>query len=375
MSDDSAPRTVWSVEVPKAGGGSLEVVAEGLLVRGPGWLGVFSFEGERRWTAEAVTQRSNWPVMLDAESVAQIEQGHVVIRDCGTGVVRSRWAAPGACELAVAPWGDVVFLQVGADRSRVFRCLTRDGRERWAVPLTGGMSDYPSTPFGVSDVVVIARSGGLWAYEESGAARWVAGWAGIREPSELAPDDRVNLDQGATRIDRDRAIVWLSGPDDRSMVELDGRVPVMRTVSKRPRLRLPVAVLPALSGDYRLAGFRGQRDIGHMDYVYPISVLNSDGIQQWEHQLPARPQGLAPAAGGGVVAGGSPTAKVWREYGKWQDLSRQTFVRLIDGAGAEVWTWYAPGLVSQLPVAGPDGTVYVGAEGRLFALAAGRENT
>jgi hypothetical protein len=369
MSDGRVPETWWSVDVPRAGGGSIDVVANGLLVRGPGWLGVFSFKGERRWLAEAVTDTSSWPVLLDTESVAQIEQGSVVIRDCGTGALRSRWAAPGASRLAVAPWGDVVFLQVGEGRKRTVRCLTRDGRERWAVPLTSGMSDSPWTPFAVSDVVVIARSGGLWAYDESGAVRWVAGRAGVREPSALAADDRVKLYGDAIEIDRNRALAWLSWYDGGSMVEIDGRGPVMRTVAERSTLELPVAVLHALSGDYRLAGFRGQIDNGHMDYVYPIRVLNADGTLVWEHQLPARPRGLAPAAGGGVVVGASPSPKVWREYGKWQDLSRQTFVRLVDAAGAEVWTWYAPGLVTQSPVAGPDGTVYVGSEGRLYALA------
>jgi hypothetical protein len=369
MSDGRAPEILWSVDLPKAGGGSLDVVADGLLVRGPDWLGMFSFKGERRWLAETVTDTLDWPVLLDAESVAQIEQGFVVIRDLATGLVRSRLAAPGSSLLAAAPWGDVLFLQVEDDRSRTVRCLTRDGRERWAVPLSDDMPDFPCTPFAVSGVVVIARSGALWAYDESGAVRWVAGRAGVRGPSALAPDETVELADDAIEIDRNRVLVRLSWHEGRSLVEIDGRVPGMRTVLERATLRQPFAVLPSSSGDYQLAGFRGQVDLGHMDYVYPIRVLSSDGTLVREHQLPARPLGLAPVPGGGFVVGASPSPRVWREYGKWQDLSSQTFARLVDRAGADVWTWYAPGLITQSPVAGPDGTVYVGSEGRLYALA------
>jgi putative pyrroloquinoline-quinone-binding quinoprotein len=371
MSDGSTPKTSWSVELPAAGGGSLDVVAHGLLMTGPGWLALFSLEGERRWVTDAVTTAFDWPVMLDEHTVGQIEQGHVVIRACGTGAVSARWPAPMASNLAPAPWGDVLFIQVGEDRKRMVRCASRDGRERWAVPLSSDPPDFPRDPFAVSDTVLIPRAGALWAYDQAGAARWMVDRTGLHAPADEqvpARGDRVKLATDALSIDRDRAFVQLSWYESGGMMEIDGRSPSMRQITERRPLRLPLAVLPVSDGSYRLAGSRGQVDIGHMDYVYPIRVLRPDGTTVWEHQLPARPTSLAATPDGGFVTSGTPTERIWREYGKWQDLSDQMFVRLIDAAGAEVWTWYAPGPITHAAVAARDGTVYVCSDGRLFAL-------
>jgi hypothetical protein len=367
MSDGPVPAQRWVAELPQAGGGSLDIVAGGLLVAGPEWTSVLTAEGRPRWTAPAAARAGDWPVALDDATVARIEEGAVVIRDGAGGDVLSRWPAARSSLLTAAPWGDVLLLHIADDLRQAVRCVTRAGSERWSVPLGAGQP-RPALPFfPVADVVVVVRDGLLWAYDRDGRPRWAADRAGVWSADERpAAPDAVAVD-GVTRIDAGRVLAEVTGAEGAALVEIDGRGPALRMVAEPAVLRPQLAVAPGADG-YRVAGYLGQVDAGHMEYVYPVRMLGSDGTTIWDHRLPARGRSLASTPDGGVVAGASPTARVWREYGAWQDLSRQTFARLIGPAGAEVWTWYAPGLISHAPLAGPGGAVYVGSEGRLFAL-------
>jgi hypothetical protein len=174
----------------------------------------------------------------------------------------------------------VLFTQVGENGKRMVRCVSREGRERWAVPLSSDPPDFPWAPFAVTDLVVIARAGALWACDETGEARWAADRTGVHaQPDGAAPTsgDRVELVGDALRIDRDRAFVALSWYDGSGMMEIDGQGPAIRQVAERRPLRLPLAALPVADGNYRLAGFRGQVANSGSPEAAPSSELPDGG--------------------------------------------------------------------------------------------------
>lgn len=365
----AAPELRWSVTLPTTGGGSVTALPDGFLITGPQWIAEMGPDGAKRWTAPARNGPFDPPVVIDDDAFAAIEDGAVVVRGRRAGGEAARWAAPRSSTLAAAPWGDLVYSQVADDFTATVQCVDRMGRRRWSVPLTG-VDVVHHVPFAVGDAVVVARRGGLWAYDAEGEAAWVAGLDGVRVPPEVSeptPDERCEPAGEPLRVDADRVLVELSWHGGHRLVELDGLARRMTTVVNEPRMRDPYALLTAGAG-YRVAGRQNSVDIGHMDYRYPVLAVDPGGEVAWRHLLEAPFDWLAPAPGGAVVVAGTPTVKRWRDYGRWQDLSAETFVRYLDAAGEPVWTWYAPGLITHLPAVAADGTVLVGSEGRLFAL-------
>jgi hypothetical protein len=301
-------------------------------------------------------------VVLDDRAFAVIEDEHVVIREIATGDVVSRWAAPESSNLTATPWGDVLLVQKAAAGERLMQCRSLSGELRWSCP----PPDFPWPAFAAGDFMVLAQSGSLRAYGRSGTVRWVAGHDGVRDPER--PGDPVVMTDYPVRIDRDRVLVHLSWATGRGVFEVDGAEPGIRAADAV--MRSPATTVIGPERDYLIVSALGRSDIGHMDYVWPLRLQRLDGTVIWEHRVPAEFDSVTVAPAGGFVVSGSPSDKIWTDYGQWQDLSDRTFARLIDADGDEVWTWYAPSLVAYSAVTDSDGTVYTGSDGKLFALVA-----
>jgi len=108
-----------------------------------------------------------------------------------------------------------------------------------------------------------------------------------------------------------------------------------------------------------------------MDWQFPIVLLDARGNRLWEHQLRTPPTQLLNGRDGALFVSSTPSLTRYDRYRTWQDFSKDAYLRCLGPDGVERWTWYAPGPLTHLPVARPDGVVYLGSEGRLWALADG----
>jgi hypothetical protein len=318
------------------------------------------------------------PVITPDGAFVRIEGNVIVTRDLGTGRVVGSTPAPLASGLCLAPWGDLLYSQADPGGSPAVRCVTRDGRHRWSVPIKDP-APLIYEPFALGDVAVIEQGGALRALDGNGGMPWLADLDGVRPPRPAdagsrpaaRPEPAVSLRAAPARLDGNRAIVELSWHSGRGLYLLDGAVARLAPVAVPSPARGPYAVLRRSPDEYRIAGLGSQVEVGHLRWEHPVVAIGPDGAPAWEHRLAAEATALTPTFDGSVIVAASPTAQRWNDYHHWYDLTTETFVRCLDFEGTERWAWHPPAPITHRPVVSHDGTVYVGSDNRLWAFATG----
>jgi hypothetical protein len=150
--------------------------------------------------------------------------------------------------------------------------------------------------------------------------------------------------------------------------------PVNRVVERYAEWMVPdypIGVIPDTGTGFRVA-MQGRRyEVREMEWEWSLVLLDSAGNRLWEHRLPTEPTSVVPGADGTVIVSSTLTRKRWEDYHKWQDLSKDNYVRCLAPDGTARWTWYAPAWLSHLPRIGSDGFLYTGSAGRMWILPAG----
>lgn len=366
VTSDTTP--TWSVELPFADGSLYRDDADGCLVATESAVAAVRADGQVRWSADVPFYRSREPIARDGK-IFRIEDGCIVTRDLATGqATGSIEIGPDGNSLDFDAWGGFVFRQVARSGEPRLRSVTALGEPRWTVPMTQGMDAFDLRVFG--DLVVADFDERLRAYDLDGRARWVAWpYAGITDPDPAAIPRAVEHDQvkGLWAYD-ERALLarfdWSDGGGYYLVDTLGRSHPFVTTRQVGP----PLAVVTGLTGGPRLA-IQGPRSQVGLDYTYRVWMVEGEGAV-WEHVMDVAPTGLREGAGGTLIVTSTPTQRRWETYHWLSPLWHETFVRCLEPDGATRWTWYAPGMISQHPVVRPDGVVYVGAAGRLYALPA-----
>jgi outer membrane protein assembly factor BamB len=134
------------------------------------------------------------------------------------------------------------------------------------------------------------------------------------------------------------------------------------------RPHTPVTLLRGGDGEYRVAVQGRKHEVRQLEYEWSVVVLDLAGLTLWAHRLHAPPLRFVSGANGTLIVSGTPTRKIWDAYGRWQDLSKDPYVRCLAADGTPLWTWYGPGPLTSGPLVGPDGMIYVGSQGRVWAL-------
>jgi hypothetical protein len=233
-------------------------------------------------------------------------------------------------------------------------------------------------PFALGDVVVFGRHGALWAFDRNGEARWVADLRGVHPPSSEddsprlpeEPQAALRLEDAPARLDEERVVVELSWYTGRGLYRLDGGAHELAPVAVPSPALPPFAALPRPPTEYRIVGTGPNVEVARLEWEYPVVAIEPGGVLAWEHRLPAPALSLVSTPGGNLIAAASPSFKRWSDYHEWYDLSAEMFVRCLGPDGRALWTWYAPGPLTHLPVVSATGIVYVGCDNRLWAFAA-----
>lgn len=186
----------------------------------------------------------------------------------------------------------------------------------------------------------------------------------------MEPGSDVVLSAPPIRLNETRVIVELVQHAGRGLYLLDGAPVDLSAVAVPSPARRPYAAVPWSPTEYRVVGLASQVAVGQQQWEYPPVAFEPGGGRAWEHRMVAQALSLSPAPDGNLIVSSSPTMKRLQAYHQWYDLSGETFVRCLGPDGATRWTGYAPGPITHHPVVAPDGTVYVGSDQRLWALAA-----
>ncbi|MBO0808069.1 MAG: hypothetical protein J2P32_07185 [Actinobacteria bacterium] len=374
---------LWSLPLP-FGGGHIEVMPSGGYVVSAGaTISVFDQVWRLRWSAAYTGPFTGETTVVAPDgAMIRIENETIVTRSPEIGQVVGAVPVPLGSHLHLAPWGDLLYSQAAAPPGTgqipsSLCCVDRTGRFRWSVTLDrAGPLVYGPIPLG--DMVIVPRRGLLWAYDHAGQSQWVADDRGIREPRAEDEYRRpafsepgsggVTLVHEPVLLDADRMLIGLRSPGRAGLYLLDGAIPRITGISAP--VGRPVTVVPGSSTEFRVVGLGRRFEVSRMDWRYPIRCFESDGRELWEHRLPTEPIHLSAAPNGNFITAASATATRWEKYGQWFDLSQETFVRCLNPDGTERWTWRASGPITQEPAIGADGTIYVGAERKLWAFAA-----
>jgi hypothetical protein len=372
---DEIARPLWSVDLGLSPGRDVRLDARGRwLVATSTMLASFEPDGRRRWEVETLG-KAQPPVLANDGSLLRVEGDLVVSRDPDSGALVRSFSAPLAFHVTVDPWGGLIYSQADPGGVAMLRCVTMTGASRWSLPLDGpGPLALPALVAG--DTAVVQYGGLLRALDRNGEARWLAGHGGFRDVDrggEVVAAEEADTTWTSTRLVNPTTLLaalrWHTG---HGLFLVDAAA---RTVKRYVNGFVPQAPILVISGmpedSYRVAVQGPMYEVRQMDWQWSVVMLDSSGSRLWEHRLHAPPLWLARAADDTLIVSGTPTRKRWADYGKWQDLSKDAYVRCLNADGTQRWTWYGPGPLTNHPVVGPDGVVYVGSEGRLWALPPG----
>lgn len=333
-------------------------------------LASFTPDGARRWRVDTPDATGGFVTAPDG-AILRVEGDRIVTRDPDSGEVAGTAPAHGAQEITLDPWGGLLYLARDPAGAGGLRCTSVTGADRWSVPLAG--PEPASAPVAVGDSALVQHGGSLCAFDREGRVRWSAGHDGFREPDAAGPApveaDRLWL---APRAVGGQAFLvgWEWQTSHRRLFLVDWAARTVTPYADGIVPKPPVAVLPAAGAGFRTAVQGPRREVRRMEWQWSVVMLDDAGEPAWEHWLPTEPAGVLPGEGGTLIVAGTPTSRRWEAYGRWQDLSRDTYVRCLGPGGDGRWTWYAPGPQTHLPRRGRDGLVYVGSQGRLWALPA-----
>jgi hypothetical protein len=359
---------LWSVDLP--GGGLLPDRSGGCLVATRAGLASFARDGRLRWQTAALGDAPELPVQAPDGAVVRVEGDAVVTRDAATGQVVRSFAALRAARLAVAPWGGLVHSEYDPAGTATLCATTFDGERMWSRKLAERA--HPAyRPLAVEDAVVVCQLGRLTAFDHSGSVGWSAG-------RDRFHDQDLNEDVAGRDADRVWSEPLRAGPAAvlfglrwDTGIELflaDAATRTVRSYVSSVVARNPIAVVRPIEDGLRVAAQGPRFEVRQMDYRWPVVLLDESGARVWQHPFPVEPRGLYAGIGGSLIVTASPSRKRWELYGRWQDLSKDVFVCCLDADGAQRWIWYPPGPLSTGAVVGPDGVIYVGAAGKLWAL-------
>jgi hypothetical protein len=216
---------------------------------------------------------------------------------------------------------------------------------------------------GFRDRIVVASRTLVRGYDLAGGHLWTADRNGFRaDPADLSPGPGRLAGRPATLPDG-RLVAELSEPMSRGFYVFDpGARRVDRVSPPVGGLHRPLVAMP----ENRLV-LLGPTERDAVEVWWTVIMVDLAGVLLWSHKLAAEPLALL-ASGGRVVAVSSPSPERWRQYHPWQDLSDTLFVACIGPAGERLWTWHPPMPLTWQPAIADDGTVYVAAPERLWAL-------
>jgi hypothetical protein len=362
-----AAQPLWSVELdqrPGSGGTLLTDGGGGCLVVTSESLTRYAPDGTRDWQVVPLGSVYEPPVAGADGRISWVEGAQVVTRNPGDGEVLGSFTDANATELAWTPWGDLLYRAENPDGTATLRCRSVRGEEIWARSFrgTGPLVQHPAS-FG--DVVLVHFDGKLRAFAQDGTERWTASRAGFQDTTESADEQMWSF---PVVLGPSRLLAGFEWPAGRGLYLVDTEAGEVTPFAADRAVLGPLAVLPG--AEFRLA-MRGPRyEIREKEWEWSVVVLDSAGRLSWEHRLPADMKKLTAGRDGRLVIAGTPSRKRWESYHKWYDLSAESYVQSVGNDGRVEWTWPGPGPLTHLPVVGAGGTLYVGSEGKLWALPA-----
>jgi hypothetical protein len=354
---------LWSVDLGLHAADSVQPDPRGVLVSTKDELIALGADGHTRWRV-ACGPTTAAPLPRPDGRIISAENAHLVLRDGQSG--RAEGALPAARAFMLTPdaWGGVLVSQPNLAGGVLMSRLDPSGALRsWAV--LPGPPRLDALPVPLTNAVVVLHDGQVTVLDPHGAV-WAAA---TRAGFVRGRPDTGDAVWASPRAAGPMAVVFgLRGPHaSPGLFRADVAAGTVEAFAPWLVPGLPVEVIPDHDGGFAVAANGPRYEVGHLAYEHTIVLIGADGQTRWEHRLAPEPAAVA-AATTGLIISATPTEERWQQYSRWQDLSPQTLVRSVGPDGSTRWTWHPPGAITNHPRVGPDGTVYVGATGRLWAL-------
>lgn len=347
---------VWSVDLGQPGAGITPNGQGRLIVSTKDSLSALGPDGAQLWRV-VTTPAVGAVVPLPGDRFTRIEGDHVVWRLLATGEVLGGVPVAGARSLRADPWGGLVFTQPDGDRL-MLRRIGPDGAPVWTVPAPVPTGRFLMPPTVLANRLVFDHDDAVFVVEADGAV-----W-----PVPLPPDSTLWLGPRATGPTT--VLVGLRWAQTANRLFLiDTNNGTVHPYAGTTTTTYPVTVIPGLGADFRVALPAPSRELRPQDWDYGVILLDAAGRPLWEHRTTAPPASLSAGTGGAVIVAATPDRQRWDEYSPWQDLTAEVFVACLGPDGTPRWSWTPPAWLSQLPVVGPDGMVFVVSQGTVWALA------
>jgi len=376
----SSAEPLCSAELPSAGGGTIVVGADGrCFVSFHDRVAAVRPRGQLEWSVETSLRWGGGPVALSGRRLLIFEDPDssapvLVIRDQDTGAVLKRLTVDGDGTGRAVPFADgrIALVLLAKGRSSL-QMLAPGGTTLWSRRLDHFVSGAPLLCNGL---LALNDGAMIEAYDLDGTLCWTADASGIDDNGAPKPHDRVDAAINALliRVTDGLLVASMMSPTGAGLwaIDLVGRS--VRPLDDRVRIFPPLAV-PELPGHGRcLIGLGPRREVSYATWHWSVRAIRLDGSPVWEYDLETKPRGIKADAAGNVLVWSSTTAKRWKQYHPWYDMARECVVYAISATGQKLWTWQAPGPLTHAPVIGARGEVYVGSEGRLWALGGERSS-
>jgi hypothetical protein len=365
---------LWSLDLDLRGGLGVQLDQRGrLLVSRNSTLTSFMPDGQLNWEVTTLGETAGPIAVLPDGGLIRGEGDHLVTRDADSGAVVRSFPAPRARAVIADPWGGLVYVEANPGSAAVLHCTTETGTPRWTI-----VEEEPSLippPVAMADSIVLAYDHSVRIVDQAGKVRWLVAHDGFHDPQAWMPPASEEIDSVWLRPIPVGPITMLVGlswyTSHKRLFLADTAARTVQPYADWMVPTNPLAVLPWPDGGFRVALPGPRYEVRQMEWEWSVVMLDRAGNRLWEHLLHTEPTAVTPGPAGTLIVASRPERRRWDLYHEWQDMSKDNYVRCLDADGTERWTWYAPDWLHLLPKVSPDGMVYAGSAGRVWALPLG----
>ncbi len=361
-----------SVSLPERAAQGISVAEDGrIFVAGENNLTAIGSDAVE-WSVE--TRPFATPVVLTDGRLITWEKSNLAIRDQATGKPMGALPAGGWTTPAITHDGHVVYRRYLGNKVHLQK-VGLSGELVWSRPLTRRSID---PPLALPELIVIGDGSYCRAFNQQGVLQWRVNRNGFRLENGSTESKAAIMAEGADEEVR-TPIVWLghdlllaglSWSRGYGFYIFDIGAYTVRPLGVHLPLGEPLAVPHLQSTGSCLVTVAWPEEDEYGSLRSGVIMVDLQGNVLWTHRTAIKPHAIVADVMAKVFLACSPSFGRWEKYRHWPqyDLEKECFLRCLGPDGQELFTWYAPGPISEPLAIGLGGELLLVSEGQLWAI-------